>query len=78
MHPYTTGVRDKMKTIAIAADAVTVQISEFEMTALVALVQRGLSGVDVGSGDAACIRAAIVGIAEEFACLVGHFELAAG
>ena len=75
--PIHNGVRDNMKTIAIASEAVTVQITEFEMTALVALVERGIAGVDVGSGDAACIRAAIVGIAEEFADLMGHFELAA-
>ena len=66
-----------MKTIAMSADAVTVEINEFEVMALAALIERGVTDVTADISDAACIRAAIINVADEFRSLLGHFELAA-
>ncbi len=63
-----------MKTATFHQDSITVELTEFEMTALVALVERGQEGVESEPGDYACIRTAINEVADEFRSLLGHFE----
>ena len=64
-----------MKTRGMAQESVTVELTEFELTALVALVERGqrLAGLD--AEDEHEIRRAIHTIADEFKSLLGHFAL---
>ena len=64
-----------MRTIEIGPDTVSVQITEFEMMALAALVERGQGGLSVNEQDSSCIGLAIDRIALEFRSLLGHFEL---
>jgi hypothetical protein len=66
-----------VKTIDLAQDNITVEFTEFEMTALAALIERGQIGIQPEAGDQAGIRHAITGVATEFRSLLGHFELAA-
>ena len=66
-----------MKTKELAQESITVEFTEFELTTLVALVERGQMGVTPKEGDQASIRTAIHGIANEFMSLLGHFELTA-
>ena len=64
-----------MRTIEIGPDTVSVQITEFEMMALAALVERGQGDLSVNEQDSSCIGLAIDRIAVEFRSLLGHFEL---
>ncbi len=66
-----------VKTLAIQGDRIRVELTEFEMMALAALVERGQAGIDLQDEDHASIRTAIHTVAEEFRSLLGHFELAA-
>ena len=66
-----------MKTTALTDDTVTIELTEFEVTALVALVERAQRTVILAEGDRHGIRAAIHRVADEFRSLLGHFELAA-
>ena len=65
-----------MRTLDIGPDTVSVQITEFEMMALAALVERGQGDLSVNEQDSSCIGLAIDRIAVEFRSLLGHFELA--
>ena len=58
----------------MAAERITVEFTEFELTALAALVERGQIGVTPEAGDAAGIRHAITAVATEFRSLLGHFD----
>ncbi len=66
-----------MKTRDLEPEHITVEFTEFEMTALAALVERGQQTVVLGEGseDNHGIREAIHAVAEEFRSLLGHFEL---
>ena len=64
-----------MKTRALAEECITVELTEFELTALVALVERGQNLVGRDSGKGREIRQAIHEVADEFRTLLGHFEL---
>ncbi len=66
-----------MKTIDLAEERITVEFTEFELTALAALVERGQIGVTPERDDSEGIRHAITGVATEFRSLLGHFELMA-
>ena len=67
-----------MKTRDLEPEHITVEFTEFEMTALAALVERGQQTVTLATDDKAGsgIREAIHAVAEEFRSLLGHFELA--
>ena len=66
-----------MKTRSLEPEHITVELTEFEVTALAALIERGqqmvpLEGCELkGQG----IRHAIHSVANEFRSLLGHFEL---
>ncbi len=64
-----------MKTRAMAQESVTVELTEFELTALAALVERGQMLVGLDDEEQQEIRRAIHSIADEFRSLLGHFEL---
>jgi hypothetical protein len=64
-----------MRTLDIGDETVCVEITEFEMMALAALVERGQEDVSLGGGDVACIGTAINAVATEFRSLLGHFDL---
>ncbi|MEE4193288.1 MAG: hypothetical protein V2I66_17050 [Halieaceae bacterium] len=66
-----------MKTRDLEPEHITVEFTEFEMTALAALVERGQLTVDLDdtAGESHGIRQAIHSVAEEFRSLLGHFEL---
>ena len=64
-----------MKTRTLAEESVTVELTEFELTALVALVERGQNLVTRHGGHGEEIRQAIHDVADEFRSLLGHFEL---
>jgi hypothetical protein len=66
-----------VKTTRLAEDTVTVELTEFEMTALAALVERAQKTVTLQQGDRDGIRGAIHAVADEFRSLLGHFELTA-
>ena len=66
-----------LKTIDLAEERITVEFTEFELTTLAALVERGQFGVTPEAGDSAGIRHVITGVATEFRSLLGHFELRA-
>jgi len=66
-----------VKTKALATETITVELTEFEVTALAALVERGQLGIDLKEPDTTCIRTAISEVADEFKSLLGHFELTA-
>ena len=66
-----------MKTTRLAEDTVTIELTEFELTALAALVERAQNTVTLEQGDRHGIRAAIHAVADEFRSLLGHFELTA-
>ena len=63
-----------VKTRALAEESVTVELTEFELTALVALVERGQKGLRPRHGERE-IHRAIHKVATEFRSLLGHFEL---
>jgi hypothetical protein len=50
-------------------------MTEFELTALVALVERAQQLVELTPGRNSEIREAIHSVADEFKSLLGHFEL---
>ena len=79
MYPYTNTWRcgNTVKTIDLAKDTVVIEFTEFEMTALAALVERGQFGIEVNAGDTHSIRRAITSVANEFRSLLGHFDLMA-
>lgn len=64
-----------MKTTHLAAERITVELTEFELTALAALVELGQTGVSPEHGRELEIHRAIHGVAREFRSLLGHFEL---
>ncbi len=66
-----------MKTRDLEAEHITVELTEFEMTALAALVERGQQtvGLEQDKPEYHGIRQAIHEVAEEFRSLLGHFEL---
>ena len=64
-----------MKTIRLGSEHITVEFTEFELTALAALVERAQPGLEPARGDNREIRTAIHRVAEEFRSLLGHFEL---
>jgi len=66
-----------LKTTHLAKERITVEFTEFELTALAALVERGQIGVEPDAEDVDGIRYAISAVATEFRSLLGHFELAA-
>ena len=64
-----------MRTLEIDRDTVSVQVTEFELMALAALVERGQGDLSVNEQDSSCIGLAIERIAMEFRSLLAHFEL---
>ncbi len=66
-----------VKTRDLEPEHITVEFTEFEMTALAALVERGQQTVTLAASDkpTSGIREAIHAVAEEFRSLLGHFEL---
>ena len=64
-----------MKTLNFNSDTVTVEITEFELVTLSALVERGLTGLNQRREDNDGIYQAIHRVAGEFRALGGHFEL---
>lgn len=69
-----------MKTIDLARDRegtlVTLELSECELTTLVALVEEGRLRLDSGQG-AGALQHTMAATAEEFCSLLGHLELLA-
>ncbi|MEJ2531650.1 MAG: hypothetical protein P8Y92_07615 [Halioglobus sp.] len=67
-----------MKTVSISetpdGTTVTVELTEFELTALVALVEEGRKRL-TGSRETALIQAQLGLVADEFTRLLGHLEL---
>lgn len=67
-----------MKTLAIEAgpmsSTVSVELTEFELTALVALVEEGRIRLTRGE-SASSLHQRFVYIADEFSRLLAHFEL---
>jgi len=72
---HTRGMNKQMKTSHMNTDTLTVELTEFEVTALVALVERGMTGIEPLQNSEACIRKTILGVAREFNSMLGHFEL---
>jgi hypothetical protein len=66
-----------VKTTQLAEERITVELTEFEMTALAALVERAQKTVVLARDEKDGIRAAIHAVADEFRSLLGHFELTA-
>jgi hypothetical protein len=66
-----------VKTINMSEAYITVEFTEFELTALAALVEKAMAVVPEKEGDYACIYDAIHRVAEEFKSLLGHFAIAA-
>jgi hypothetical protein len=69
-----------MKTLAIESspmgNAVSIELTELELTALVALVEQGRK--NMGKREARFfMHQRFDAIAEEFGCLLAHFELLA-
>ena len=64
-----------MRTVDFNADNVVVELTEFEITTLSALIERGLFGVAHRADDSDGIYPAIHRVAGEFRALGGHFEL---
>jgi hypothetical protein len=64
-----------VKTKGLAAERITVELTEFELTVLAALVERGQMLVRLEGRDLHDIRSAIDSVAGEFSSLLGHFEL---
>ena len=69
-----------MKTVSLSSDesgpAVTLRLTEFELTALVALVEEGRSLLE-GHDPESPLHAGMANIASEFCSLLGHLELLA-
>jgi hypothetical protein len=65
-----------MRTLEIGADTVAVELTEFELMALAALVERSQEDVEITESDSSCIGLAINRVATEFRSLLGHFALA--
>lgn len=65
-----------VKTTHLASERITIELTEFEMTALAALVERGQIGVSPEQGGELDIHRAIHRVSNEFRSLLGHFELA--
>ena len=65
-----------MRTIELETDTVSVELTEFELMTLSALVERGQLHVTVDHTDSDCIGKTINAVAEEFRSLLGHFALA--
>ncbi len=69
-----------MKTIDLRSDkggvAVTLELSELELTTLVALVEQGQLRLHTDL-DSVTLHQNMTGIAEEFRSLLGHLELLA-
>ena len=63
-----------MRTIDFSGDSVSVELTEFELMALAALVERGQEDITI-TDDIACIGLAINRVAQEFRSLLGHLEL---
>jgi hypothetical protein len=59
----------------LAPEHIAVEMTEFELTALVALVERAQQLVGLTPGSNSEIREAIHNVADEFKSLLGHFEL---
>ena len=64
-----------MKTTHLTAERITVEMTEFELTALAALVERAQQSVGRERRDNLEIHDAIERVANEFRSLLGHFEL---
>ena len=64
-----------MKTTHLAAEHITVELTEFELTALAALVERAQRSIAGQQGKDLEIHEAINRVADEFRALLGHFEL---
>jgi hypothetical protein len=67
-----------MKTIEFEADSVSLELTEFELMTLAALVDKGQLHVTMDHADSHCIGKTINGVANEFKSLLGHFSLAQG
>ena len=67
-----------MKTVAMSETPggarVTVELTEFELTALVALVEEGRKRL-TDTSDPGLIRSSMGRVADEFTRLLGHLEL---
>lgn len=67
-----------MKTVTMSetpdGPRVTVELTEFELTALVALVEEGRKRL-TGSGETSPIQSRMGLVADEFTRLLGHLEL---
>ncbi len=67
-----------MKTVTLSETPdgarVTVELTEFELTALVALVEEGRKRLPENSRTT-LIQSRIGLVADEFTCLLGHLEL---
>ena len=64
-----------MKTIRLTPERVTVEITEFELTALVAMVERAQVSLPLSPGTDLDIYEAIHRVSDEFKSLLGLFEL---
>jgi hypothetical protein len=64
-----------VKTTHLAAERITVELTEFELTALAALVERAQHGIRHERRGDLEIHEAIDRVANEFRSLLGHFEL---
>lgn len=69
-----------MKTVFLSSDAagtdVTLRLTEFELTTLVALVEEGRSLLE-GHDPESTLHASMAQVASEFCSLLGHLELLA-
>ncbi len=65
-----------MRTIDFQADTVSVELTEFELMTLAALVEKGQLHVTISPTDQHCIGRTINTVADEFKSLLGHFSLA--
>ena len=64
-----------MKTIELSEESVTVELTEFEVMALAALVEQAQVALPAPGPEQGCIRDAINRVAGQFRSLLGHFEL---
>lgn len=64
-----------MKTVQLIPEYITVEMTEFELTALVALVERAQQLLPLSPGGDADIFEAIHRVSDEFKSLLGHFAL---
>ncbi len=64
-----------MKTLNLKDNLVALELTEFELTVLVALVEQGQLKISGSEEGAALLHSKITQVASEFRSLLGHLDL---